>query len=199
MKTLFQNKYRIKSIRLKNWDYSSNGAYFITICTNDRICYFGEIKNWKLVLSNIGKIVNEYWFKIPNHHENIILDQFITMPNHIHGILFIDRPFVETCPGMSLRKYNKFSKPISGSISMIINHFKSSVKRWCNNNHSANFQWQPRFYERIIRDDYELNRIREYIINNPFMWSSDKNNKKYNHTSGYNNKDINLHQSGEKK
>jgi len=87
----FQNKYRISSIRAQWWDYGWNGAYFITICTQDRVHYFGEIQNGKMVLSGVGIIADLLWHQIPMHHKNIELGDFVVMPNHIHGILIIDK------------------------------------------------------------------------------------------------------------
>lgn len=87
----FQNKYRISSIRAQWWDYGWNGAYFITICTQDRKHYFGEIQNNKMILSEVGIIADLLWHQIPIHHKNIELGDFVVMPNHIHGILIIDK------------------------------------------------------------------------------------------------------------
>src|SRR3990167_5882070 len=86
---LFKNRYHINSIRLKNYDYSSNGAYFITICTKDREYFFGEIKNGMIDLSKIGKIAKQFWQEIETIHNFIILDEWIIMPNHLHGIIFV--------------------------------------------------------------------------------------------------------------
>lgn len=86
---LFKDKYRIKSIRLPYWDYGSDGAYFITICVQNRKCVFGDIKNGEMKLSKIGKMVQKYWHEIPYHFENVQLDEFIVMPNHVHGIVII--------------------------------------------------------------------------------------------------------------
>ncbi|WP_396174147.1 transposase [Flavobacterium sp.] len=87
----FQNKYRIPSARLQNWDYSSNGAYFITICTQNREHYFGEIKDAAMQLSTIGQLAEQYWKEIPNHFPFVELENFVVMPNHIHGILIINK------------------------------------------------------------------------------------------------------------
>ncbi len=84
---LYRNKYRIDSTRLKGWDYSSPGYYFITICTKDRECFFGEIIKEKMYLSEIGEIAHRYWAEIPNHFNNVVLDEFVIMPNHVHGII----------------------------------------------------------------------------------------------------------------
>ncbi len=180
---LFNDKYRIESIRLKHWDYSSCGAYFITICTKNRECCFGEIINGKMILSGIGGIVSNEWQKTQQIRKNVELDEWVVMPNHFHGIVIINENInpVETCCGMSLpQKYNRFSKPISQSLSMIINHFKSAVTRQCHKIGFTHFSWQPRFYEHIIRNEIELNTIRNYIINNPTKWQFDRNNKSHN-------------------
>jgi len=87
--TLYRNKYRIESTRLQNWDYSTPGYYFFTICTDDRINLFGEIINHQMSINDIGRIIWECWYDLPNHYSNLILDEFIVMPNHIHGIIRI--------------------------------------------------------------------------------------------------------------
>jgi putative transposase len=90
MQNKFQNKFRIPSTRLQTWDYSKNGSYFITICTQNREHYFGKIENGNMQLSEIGKLAEQYWIEIPNHFPYIELGNFVIMPNHIHGILIID-------------------------------------------------------------------------------------------------------------
>jgi len=89
MTNKFQNKFRIPSTRLQNWDYCWVGAYFITICTKNREHYFGEIENGKMQLSSVGVIANVMWHEIKNHSKTIDLDVFVVMPNHIHGILIL--------------------------------------------------------------------------------------------------------------
>ena len=89
----FQNRYRISSARLSNWDYSSNAAYFLTICTARRQHYFGAIINSEMQSSKIGEYATEYWINIPNHFPYFYLDAFVVMPNHVHGIVLIEKPF----------------------------------------------------------------------------------------------------------
>ncbi|MBS4012129.1 MAG: hypothetical protein KGZ97_00005 [Bacteroidetes bacterium] len=91
-KEKFKNKYRIASARAQWWNYGWNGAYFITICTQNRVHYFGEVNNGKMVLSNLGVIAYHFWNEIPNHCPFVELGNFIVMPNHIHGILILDKP-----------------------------------------------------------------------------------------------------------
>lgn len=176
--TLYKNKYRSGSIRLKNWDYSNDACYFVTICTKNKENFFGEIVNKEMILSSIGKIAYQNWLEIPNHFENIEIDEFIIMSNHIHGIIFINKKTinVDTCHGMYLQQQNKqnqFSKPVKNS------QYKESVKRYCNKN-NISFEWQSKFYEHIVRNEKSFNNIKQYIKNNPLNWSNDTNNEKNN-------------------
>ena len=184
-----------KSLRLADYDYSSEGYYFITICCKDRENYFGTISSGKMMLSEIGKKASDFWQEIPSHFYHVKLDAFIIMPNHIHGIIIIKYPGkgachgmtpqqspnenpAGTCHGMCLRhgmtpnrnKINQFSKPIGGSVSVIINQYKASLKRWCNKNGYPLFQWQSRFYDNIITDWNSIDKIRNYIELNPRNW-----------------------------
>ncbi len=97
----FKNKYRIPSARLAGWDYSRPGSYFITICTKNREHFFGEIKNHEMYLNEIGIIADKCWAKIPDHFENTLLGEFVIMPNHVHGIINISDPAVETGHALS--------------------------------------------------------------------------------------------------
>ncbi len=183
----FNQKYFIPSTRLKYWDYSSTGWYFITICTFQKRYYFGNIVDGKMELSEIGKIAKKYWHEIPKHFQNTKLDEFVIMPNHLHEIIVIENKInkiinnVETRHGVSLQKnennFNQFSKMVKNSISSIINQFKSSVKRYANKNQIP-FHWQPRFYDHIIRNEKLLNKIRQYIKINPLKWEDDEENPK---------------------
>jgi len=177
---LYKNKYHIESTRLKEWDYSSSGYYFVMICTKNRECFFGNIVDGKMELSEIGEIAKQCWLEIPQHFQDVKLDEFVIMPNHVHGIIIINNRNVETRHGVSLQKQNsntnQFSKPVSGSLSTIINQYKSTVMRWCRKDGYDNFAWQSRFYEHIIRNGKSLQKIREYISNNPLKWDIDENN-----------------------
>lgn len=118
----YQNKYRIPSARLRSWDYSSNAAYFITICTAKREHYFGKIIEGKMDLSEQGKMANQFWLEIPNHFAFAFLDEFVVMPNHVHGIIIIDKPDnienltgVETGHALSLRQSQQQPVPTTPS------------------------------------------------------------------------------------
>ncbi|MCJ7509237.1 MAG: hypothetical protein MUO85_11035 [candidate division Zixibacteria bacterium] len=172
MNEKFREKYRIPSARLLHYNYSKNGVYFVTICTKNFECYLGEVVNDKMILSEIGKITDEYWREIPKHFPFVKLDAFVVMPNHLHGILIIDKT-VETQNLASLQK-NKFG-PQSQNLASIVRGFKIGVKKYAVI-HNISFGWQPRFYDHIIRNNKSLNGIREYIQNNPLKWELDKNN-----------------------
>ena len=178
----FRNKYRIATTRLKGYDYTRNGLYFITICTQKKIPCFGEINDGKMVLSETGIIVYKFWMQIQDHFPNINLDEFIIMPDHIHGIIIIksksestsnhmvETPKLGVSTGTSF-KIGKSGNPYwkSNSIGSIINQFKRicTIKT---KSIGLDFSWQPRFYDHIIRSDKELNHIRTYIKDNPNNW-----------------------------
>jgi len=187
----YQNKYRIPSARLQTWDYGSNGAYFITVCTLKREHYFGHIINGNMELSDQGKLANKHWLEIPGHFSFVMLDEFIVMPNHIHGIIVIDKPFdnenftndaVETGHALSLQSQQyeqpkqphlRFRNQGKNTISAMVGSYKSAVTKCCNEN-KLRFGWQSRFHDHIIRDTEELHRIKNYIVSNPANWEEDK-------------------------
>ena len=204
--------YRIPSSRLEYWNYGWKAAYFVTICTAGREHYFGTITNGVMILSEIGKIVQEEWIKAPKIRPdmNIRLGEFIVMPNHIHGIIIIGRnqynkynlgnnevetryivaqtqcDDVETQCTASLQSgqiqskqslethlpKNKFA-PQSKNLASIIRGFKSSVTKQSRLIH-ADFGWQTRFHEHIIRNKQSYYKVRNYIRNNPGYWVNDQ-------------------------
>ncbi|HDN58785.1 MAG TPA: transposase [Candidatus Marinimicrobia bacterium] len=187
---LFGDQYRIDSTRLRKHDYS-RGVYFVTICTKYQWHEFGEVVDKEMQLNNVGRIAEKYWQEIPDHFDNVILDEWTIMPNHVHGVIFIgtnsmdmgvetDVMSVETRHGASLQhcKQRKFGPLQKDSLSLIVNQFKGSVTRWCRKNNFNDFQWQPRFYDHIIRNREGLSQIRKYIRNNPRNWERDRNNQK---------------------
>lgn len=183
-KRLYNNKYRIESTRLKNFDYSTPGAYFVTICTKNRIPDFGYIKKHFVSLSWAGCIVHRCWQDLPNHYPNCILDEFIVMPDHIHGIIILtdgahhnttvgtvatDCPVVETGfkPVSTPNTPNTPTKQYS--LSEIIRGFKTFSARKINDHQKTigRSLWQSRFYEHVIREDNAIDKIRNYIAHNP--------------------------------
>ena len=171
--TLFQGKYRRTSLRLSGWDYTQDGFYFVTVCTRKQGCFLGEIKDGLMRLSEIGNIIAEEWQKITEVRENVLLDQWVVMPNHVHGIIQINHSV-----GATRRVAPTPIGPVSGSIGAIIGQFKSiTTKRIKKIDDTINSIWQRNYYEHVIRDDFDLNRIREYINNNPVQWLHDENNR----------------------
>ena len=166
-----------KPNRLKECDYSNQGYYYITICTYNRLELFGTIKNNNMILNEYGHITKNIWLDIPNHHNNIKLDEFVVMPNHIHGIINV---VVGAGPA---RLFIKYIKP--NNLSIIIGSYKSSVTRRINKLNQNEFKWQRSFHDQIIRtSNHSLHNIREYIINNPAKWDDDANNIKNHKLKG---------------
>ncbi|NUQ43374.1 MAG: hypothetical protein HUU32_18445 [Calditrichaceae bacterium] len=172
----FRNRYCIPSARLANWDYGSPGFYFVTICTQDRVCYFGDIisddgdvpqPEYRLQETEIGQVARENWQKIPEHFPFVILDESVIMPNHLHGILFFDKP------GYEEWRKNQFG-PQSQNLGSVIRGYKAGVKKYATMN-NIEFAWQPRYHDHIIRSVQDLERIRQYIVNNPANWHNDQN------------------------
>ncbi len=171
---LFAKKYRIKSTRLPQWDYSQPWWYFVTICTKDGDCRFGDVADGQMRLSEIGAIAEKYWQEIPKHFDNVSLDEFIVMPNHIHGIVIIERQ-------QPTKRRRDGACPVSTTkqvitLGNIVGSFKSAVARWCNHDGYKNFVWQPRFYDHIIRNEKSLDKIRFYIHHNVRKWEEDRYN-----------------------
>jgi putative transposase len=131
--TLYKNKYRVESTRLGNQDYAANGLYFITICTDKRRHFFGNIQELEMQLSDIGKIAEQFWLEISNHFQQTRLDAFVIMPNHVHGIIIIDKldnDNVTSHPNIS-DESNQFGGLKPGSLQTIIHSYKSAITRWC--------------------------------------------------------------------
>ena len=178
MSDKFRNIYRISSSRLSNWDYSNNGYYFITICTKERNHYFGEIINGIMQFSKTGKVVKKHWLEITDHFPFVELDEFVVMPNHMHGIVIIKNilPHVETPKlGVSTTENTKNKNWKSGCLGLIINQYK----RICTINirkKYGDFSWQSRFYDNIISNEKSFYYIHQYIRDNPLNWENDRNN-----------------------
>ncbi len=175
-----------QSIRLRDFDYSANGAYFVTICVHGRECLFGGIDNGKMVLNEAGRMVEMWWHKLPEKFDDVIVDSHITMPNHFHGIICItDIDPVGAppcgCPPLTLKPGRPHgAAPTLGDVmdwfkTMTTNGYIRGVK----DNNWPPFSerlWQRNYYERIIRDEDELAATREYIAYNPMKWAEDKEN-----------------------
>jgi REP element-mobilizing transposase RayT len=158
------------SMRLRGFDYRSEGAYFITICTRNRECLLGSVVSDNIVLSAIGDVVAAAWNAIPRHFPTVDLDAYIVMPNHVHGILSITAPRRGTaCRAPTER----FGRPVPGSIPSGVRSFKSAATREANREKGSSGAslWQRGYYEHVVRSDEELNRLRRYVQENPLRWS----------------------------
>ncbi len=177
-----------KRNRLQGYDYSRDGWYFITICIKNRIECLGKIKNEKMKYSRYGDIVLNFWQEIPDHYKNAFLDQWVIMPNHIHGIIVIENSSAaartEQYVGTdhcsvptycSVRTVN--NRKNYGFLSKIVKSFKEiSLKTIRKNYNDYEFSWQRSFYDHIVRNEKSLNNIRRYIYYNPPKWELDRNN-----------------------
>ena len=174
---LYNNKYRIDSSRLKHWDYGRNAAYFVTICTKNRENFFGEILDGEM------HIAHTEWMRTSDIRDNVVLDEFVVMPNHMHGILIIDKTFdpnavpvvIPDGSGNSNRGgiTGEHNPMIQENLSRILRWYKGRVTFECRKIH-ADFSWQGRFHDHIIGDEGEFERIKNYIIDNPSKWNEDK-------------------------
>jgi REP element-mobilizing transposase RayT len=188
----FQNKYRIASTRLQHWDYGWTAACFVTICTKNRVSFFGEVKEGKMQLSHVGIIADICWHEIKQHAENIELDVFVVMPNHVHGILILNGSLpdvmVETRHALSLPSpspsqssappeksigQKRFQNQGKNTLSSIIGGYKSAMTKH-SHRLGFDFAWQVSFHDHVIQDEQSLFRIQNYILNNPGNWDQDK-------------------------
>lgn len=167
MNELFNKKYRIPTARASWWDYSQNGVYFVTICTQNKKLFFGDIVDDNMNLSEIGKIAYRCWEEIPQHFPFVLLDAFVIMPNHIHGVIIIDKKQ----PSI-FNPHNQFAAQ-SENLAGIIRGYKAGVSSQAKNINPY-FKWQTRFHDHIIRNSNSYTRITNYIQNNPFLWKDDK-------------------------
>jgi len=156
-----------KKNRLLGYDYRQYGYYFVTICSNNRIKWFGNIENNHMVLNLSGQIVRQQLQWLEKRYSYIKLDEYIIMPNHIHGIIII-KNYVGNGRDRSLQQIK--------SLSSIIGAFKTTSSKLIHRNKLLEFKWQKSFHDHIIRNDKSLHQIREYIINNPLNWNNDENN-----------------------
>jgi REP element-mobilizing transposase RayT len=179
-----------RSIRLREYDYRGAGAYFVTICTFKRECLFGEVIDGEMRLNDAGEAAVECWQGIPDHFPQVQLDEFVVMPNHLHGIIVLD-DFVgarHASPGSctSVISRTTHASPLQGissgpkprSIGAIVGAFKSAVTKRINTlrDNPGCPVWQRNYYEHVIRNETDLANIRQYIVNNSLKWDQDENN-----------------------
>src|SRR6266508_2232857 len=192
----YKGKYRIASTRLASWDYGRNAAYFITICTHQRLHVFGTVVEGQVDLTPLGQATWDCWYAIPKHFPFVLLDEFVAMPNHVHGIVIIDKPSpnaVETQNIASPRRNIASPRrniasprrniasprrniasfgPQSQNLASIVRGFKIGVTKYARQ-HQIAFAWQERYHDHIVRDAAECQRIRKYIVENPQKWAAD--------------------------
>jgi len=163
-------KHRRKAIRLQGYDYSQPGEYFVTICSKDREHLFGKIEEGKMQLNEFGEIVSSCWKDLPNHYTCALTDEFVIMPNHVHGIIVITEP-------NPVGEGSEPSPTRRHPLSEIVRSFKTFSARRINECRGTPglSVWQRNYFEHIIRDERSLERIRQYIVSNPERWLEDEN------------------------
>ena len=175
----YQYKQR-RSLRLKEYDYSRGGAYFITICTYNRECVLGNVADEEMILNQSGNIVLACWNSLLERYDNIELDKFVVMPNHVHGIIkIIDHVGAIHELPLQTANTNQKTKRRRMLIPKIVGYFKMNSSKQINTirNSTGIPVWQRNYYEHIIRNENKLNKIREYIHNNPIRWHLDRENQ----------------------
>ena len=197
-----------RSIRLRGYDYRDAGAYFVTIVTHDRESLFGEITDGQIRSNEIGQIVAAVWARLSDHFRNISSDEFVVMPNHVHGIIVVvhepDKRWDNACAGVHGRGealadappnrdtfVNANASPLHPSVrqpsargttprslNAVVQNFKSVTTRRIHKiaAYAERPIWQRDYYEHIIRDDADLQRLRAYIGSNPGNWNEDDEN-----------------------
>jgi len=165
-----------RSIRLQGYDYSQAGAYFVTMCTRNRECLFGDIMDGEMRLNAIGHIVIDEWVKTAEIRNEIELDEWVVMPNHFHGILVIDHRRGTARRAPTTTTMERFGKPVARSMPTVIRSFKSAATKRINEmrNTPGTKIWQRNYWEHVVRNASELTRLREYIQNNPIQWELDQ-------------------------
>ena len=182
-----------KTLRLKGYDYSTEGSYFVTICVKDRECLLGNVVDSLVILSNVGRIIKTAWGRLPNRFPNIGLEEFVIMPNHVHGIVtIVGAPFmapdergrgtVAIPSGMMDQKgatrLASAQKRVNRAPTLgeIVRTFKALTTHKIHLAGITRFRWQHNYFERIICDEQELFEVRQYIEQNPLKWDLDPEN-----------------------
>ncbi len=182
-----------QSVRLKEYDYSQDGTYFVTICTRDKECFFGKIKNGKMFLNDVGEMARKYWLKIEELHDFVKLGSFVIMPNHVHGIIIFDKTvgasiygalkhqvFINGNQGAMNRAPTRMggfagakNPMLKISLGTIIRWYKGRCTFEINKKQSSFFGWQRNYHEHIVRNEESFEKINNYIIRNPLLWEKD--------------------------
>jgi len=188
------DRHRRRSIRLKGYDYSRAGAYFVTVCTQNRECLFGEVVGMEMVLNGAGRMVQTVWEDMGVYYSGVKTDEFVVMPNHVHGIIVLvgatprGRPdsLNRTDAGDGIHSGQAQGPAPTLSAPDVVHRFKTlTTKRYADGVKQSGWPtfsgrlWQRNYYEHIIRDEASLDRIREYIVNNPAQWALDWENPNF--------------------
>ena len=171
---------------MKGYDYTSAGAYFVTICTQERACLFGDVADGQVRLNDAGKMVERVWSELTGHYPGVELDEFIVMPNHMHGIIVLVGAGPRACPDqMGLHTPTGQPRGVAPTMSLpdVVHRFKTlTTKLYADGVHQSHWPpfagrlWQRNYHEHIIRDEADLARIRRYITDNPARWTEDPDN-----------------------
>ena len=167
-----------RSIRLHGYDYADSGAYFVTVCVQGRECLFGEV----MELNGAGRMVEDWWAKLPERFPSVVLDQFVVMPNHFHGIVVIAGSVGAGSPrpiSPDIQDQGGETPPLrKPTLGQIVGYFKYQTTKQFNamRDDPGVPLWQRNYYERVIRHDDELGRARRYIAENPLKWGEDREN-----------------------
>ena len=172
------DKYHRRSIRIKDFNYSESRYYYVTICTHECKELFGNICRGTIscALNDGGVAAKKFWEEIPNHYPHVGLDEFIVMPNHIHGIIILNNKIPTKRVQDIEPLQHKYQNVISGSLGSIIRGYKIGLTKWFRKNTDIEVVWQRNYYEHIIRNEKELDAARKYISDNPAKWSEDEDN-----------------------
>ena len=185
-------KFNRKSIRLRGYDYAQAGAYFITICANAHLCVFGEVDDGVMKTNLAGDAVARAWEEISLNYPGVNVDALIVMPNHVHGVIILSNETPSSSVGATPCGCPVIDTPVIDSENepggrLLLPDVIGRYKSWTTKLHhdgvkqhgwppSSGRLWQRNYYDRIIRSETELMRIREYIINNPANWDTDEHN-----------------------
>lgn len=169
MPGLGHDRFHRRSIRLRGYDYRTPGPYFVTICSANASYVLSRVDGDTVTPVKLGHAIEACWQDLPNHHHNVLLDEFIIMPNHVHGIIIL------TAKGTAGRAPTKeeFGRPVPGSLPTIVRSFKSACTKKVNETYQAPglTLWQRGYYEHIVRDEEDLRAVRNYIRLNPQEWN----------------------------
>jgi REP element-mobilizing transposase RayT len=179
-------RYR-KITRLAEFDYRTNGAYFLTVCAHFKRFLFGQVHDGSVIPTPLGRIIESEWKDLPGHYDYVVCDESLVMPNHFHGIIFLLQ--LEDAPSGTMTRgahtascvtTKSFGRVDAGSLSAIVRSFKGGVTRRARRELGiVEPVWQPNFYEHVIRNDKDLYNIRKYIQENPLKWELDKENPQH--------------------